>query len=136
MKSEYNTRQRQLMLEYIESHSDDLLTAADISAHLKEQGTPVGMSTVYRFLDKLTRENRLVKFFDENSDSASYRALTSACHVHCHFLCSGCGKIFHVDCEHFDDFSSHILSGHNFKIDLSKTVFSGQCESCLKEGAV
>lgn len=132
---QYNTKQRKLMADYIESHAGEGITAFDVANYLRDSGTPVGMSTVYRFLDKLTREGALAKFYDDSSDSGIYRTVTQECHVHCHFLCTGCGKIFHVDCHHFDGFSDHIMSDHGFKIDLSKTIFSGQCEECLKGGA-
>lgn len=130
MKTQYNTKQRRLMSEYILNNNNSRITAGDIASHLKMQGTPVGLSTVYRFLDKMIKEGNLIKFYEEGNNTAYYRSISKSCNVHCHFLCNTCGKIFHIDCSHFDEFSYHISSDHNFTIDLSKTIFSGQCKSC------
>lgn len=45
----YNTRQRELILEYIKENADSHLTADDIADALKAE--QVGKTTVYRYLE-------------------------------------------------------------------------------------
>ena len=47
----YNTRQRELILEYIKSNAENHLTADAIALALKSE--QVGKTTVYRYLEKL-----------------------------------------------------------------------------------
>ena len=47
----YNTRQRELILDYIKKNAKKHLTADDIADALKSEN--VGKTTVYRYLEKL-----------------------------------------------------------------------------------
>ena len=49
-KVKYNTRQKQVIYEYLLSNREKLLSCDEISDNLKAMGTPVGKATLYRFL--------------------------------------------------------------------------------------
>ena len=49
-KTRYKTQQRAEIDAYLESVPGKHMTAADICAHFREQGRPIGTSTIYRQL--------------------------------------------------------------------------------------
>ena len=52
----YQTKQQQAVLHCLEQRGDECLTAADLAVDLRREGCTVGLATVYRQLDKLTRQ--------------------------------------------------------------------------------
>lgn len=133
----YNTKQRSLVLDFLSRHADVHLTAEDISEGLRSEGAPVGTATVYRQLDRLTRQGEVIKFASAAGHSACYQYLDkgSECRTHYHLKCSQCGQLIHCDCSLLDELSRHIRSEHDFAIDPGATVLFGSCEMCQKKMA-
>ena len=63
----YNTRTRQLILDYLINNRQHAVSASNILEHLEEQGASPNPTTVYRYLDKLAGEQRIMDchFMDE-----------------------------------------------------------------------
>lgn len=133
MASTYNTKQKQLILSLLSENHDKQFTCEEIAEMLKSNGTPVGKSTVYRYLIKMQSEGKVRKF-TENSKSAFFRFVenTEECSGHLHLKCLSCGDFVHLSCTLMDDVSSHLIKDHHFRIDNSKTVLYGLCENCSK----
>ena len=130
-RKNYNTRQREIILDFIHKFKKDHITVDNIVDHLKETGNPVGKATVYRYLDLLAKEGKVRKYNGPESLSACYQYIDDGnCHMHYHLICSGCGELFHIECTYLDRMSTHILKNHSFRMDNSKTVLYGTCESC------
>lgn len=131
-KQNYNTKARRFILEYLESCGDTTVSAADILQYLKGLSVSVNLTTVYRYLNKLTREKRLVKIVDEKGNKAVYQLVghKKSCDEHIHIQCSNCGKLVHLDCGFMDDFKNHILKEHGFKLKCSGSVLYGLCAEC------
>lgn len=130
----YNTKQRELILRYLSESNGQHVKAEEILDYLKSQDTPVGKSTVYRYLDALVEQNLVRKYTVEEGQGACYQFVGDAGHAHCkehyHLKCSNCGELFHISCEFMDKINAHILKEHGFIVDNSKTVFYGVCEKC------
>lgn len=130
----YNTKQRELILKYLSESNGKHIKADEIINYLKQNDTPVGKSTVYRYLDALMEEEVIRKYTIEEGQGACYQYLGieghNGCKEHYHLKCSKCGKLFHVSCEFMDEISKHILEHHGFMVDNSKTVFYGICKDC------
>lgn len=128
----YNTRQRRIIEESLEANKDKHLTADDLTDILKQNGSNVSRTTVYRTLEKLAGENKVRKYLFERNESACYQYIEngSVCHEHFHLKCTKCGKLTHLDCEHISELCGHIESEHGFAVDLSKTVLYGLCREC------
>ena len=62
MSSTYKTRQKQLILSFLSENIDQQFACEDIAEILKTNGTPVGKSTVYRYLLKLEEEGKVRRF--------------------------------------------------------------------------
>lgn len=129
----YKTKQREIILKFLQENSNTHINADELSEHLKANGNPVGKSTIYRYLDRLCSENIVRKFISPDGKSSCYQLIqNSACHYHYHFKCLSCGKLFHIQCDELSNVSEHILKEHHFKIDLSQTIIYGYCEQCDK----
>lgn len=133
MASTYNTKQKQLILSLLSERHNQQFTCEEIAELLKSNGTPVGKSTVYRYLMRLQSEGKVRKF-TENSKSAFFRYIenTDECSGHLHLKCLACGDFVHLTCSFMDDVSSHLVKDHHFRIDNSKTILYGLCEKCSK----
>ncbi|MBQ9766364.1 MAG: transcriptional repressor [Lachnospiraceae bacterium] len=129
---QYKTKQREMILELLKNNSDKHLTAEDVIGYLKEQETPVGKATVYRYLERLEEQGIIRKYLMPEGKGACYQYSgdTRECHRHYHFKCEKCGKLFHVQCEYLDGISKHVYGEHGFTIDSSKTVYYGICRNC------
>lgn len=132
MPKNYNTKQKREIEEIIDTFSGEHFTAEDFLEESKREGKTVGLTTVYRHLDRLVKEGRLRKYVSGNGESACYQG-TGDCTEHFHLKCNVCGGLFHLSCKSLDNISGHVKSEHGFVIDPSKTVFYGTCKECLSK---
>lgn len=61
----YQTKQYQAVLRCLEQRSGEALTAADLAEELRTSGSPVGLATIYRQLEKLEQAGRIHKVATE-----------------------------------------------------------------------
>ena len=80
----YNTRTRQLILDYLTANRQHAVSAADIVAHLEAAGEHTNPTTVYRYLDKLAGERRVMKYVSGKGERAVYQYADEAHHCHEH----------------------------------------------------
>ena len=130
--SNYNTKQRDLILEFLKNSKGEHVTADSILAYLEKQGTPVGKATVYRYLDLLEKQEIVRKYQTDDRRKFCYQYIEDImnCRCHYHLKCLKCGKLFHITCEELDHVGEHMLKEHGFLVDDSRTVYYGVCERC------
>lgn len=126
----YNTKQGDLILRLIRENGGRHLTAEDIVRRLADSGCAVGKSTVYRHLERLTREGTVRRFVLHDGESACYQFAGDCCCNHYHLKCSRCGRLLHVECEYLDKVSEHIYEHHGFTLSEENTVLYGLCADC------
>ena len=125
----YMTRQQQAVLKCIESCPGGRATAMDLMQMLRQEGQTVGLSTVYRQLEKLVAQGKVHKLLTE--EGACYQYCDKTVHRDCFLLqCEGCGAIFHMDCSHLGELYGHLLESHGFAINPRCTMFYGLCGKC------
>ena len=133
-KGRYNTKQREEVLLFLQSMPGEHITVNDICNHLAESGVAVGMTTVYRQLDKMVEEGIVKKYVIDASSAACYEYVdsNSECKENgcTHLKCTGCGKLIHLHCDDVKATERHILEEHGFKTDMTRTVIYGLCEKC------
>lgn len=124
----YKTRQKDEILEFIRNQKGDFLVK-DIYAFFHER---IGLSTIYRMVDRLVLEGVLKKSINKNNVT-SYQYLEE-CEEKNHFYlkCRCCGKMIHVDCDCICDFIDHISLKHQFMIDTNNIVLFGYCFKCQR----
>ena len=137
MKHAYNTKQRENILRVLRETNGSHITADGLAALLQEQGTPVWNATIYRYLEALVEQGMVRKYVMEGA-SACYQYIdaASACAQHHHFKCTGCGRLFHIDCAVLQEMEAHLLREHHLKIDPTRTVLYGQCPECAGKDEV
>jgi len=131
-KKVYNTKSRKLILDYLESQREKTISAADITDYLKLSGQNVNQTTVYRYLNKLTAERKILKFSEGDGAKAVYQIVSNSntCHGHIHMQCTKCGKLVHLDCSFMDELKHHIKEEHNFSLVCEKSLLYGICDEC------
>ncbi len=129
-RKSYNTRPLRLIREALTKKGGAHMTAEEISNSLKANGEPIGLTTVYRNLEKLCASGEVKKYIGDGT--ACYGFAGEHCRDHFHLKCSSCGRLFHIECDYMDRLSHHVCEHHGFKVDNSKTVLYGICEACGK----
>ena len=66
----YNTKTRQLILDYLINNRQHAVSASNILEHLEAQGASPNPTTVYRYLDKLAGEQRIMKYVADKGEKA------------------------------------------------------------------
>lgn len=132
---EYKTKQKEILIECLDSNKDIHMTAADISDYLRSKGHPLGMSTVYRQLDKLVASGAVRKYIVDENSSACYQFVGEGneCCEHFHLKCNSCGRLIHTDCSLMKQIALHMKEHHDFEVDLGKTLLYGKCSDCQKK---
>lgn len=130
--TEYKTKQRQQILLCLQKNIGSTLSVDRLLEKMKDNGTPVGKTTVYRYLDKLVKSGEVQKYTDSETHISLFEINSCDCHNHLHLKCVKCGNITHLDCQHIESFKKHIMESHKFKISNIKTVIYGECNQCKK----
>ena len=123
----YNTKQKDLILNVLKNKKKEF-TVKDIYDELDNK---VGLTTIYRLVDKLVLEGRINKSISNN---ITYYQYLEDCNEENHFYlkCDNCGRLVHIDCDCIVELSEHIFKEHNFKPNKNKIIISGICKECLK----
>lgn len=137
MKGQYRTKQRDELRAFLESVPGRHITAGDVCEYFKNAGTPIGMATVYRQLEKMVDEGIVSKYsIDAGSPACFEYTGAHLSEENCyHCKCQVCGKLIHMHCDELSGLQKHILEHHGFSIDPMRTVFYGTCADCAKERA-
>ena len=80
-------------------------------------------------------EGVLNKYIIDGSSPACFEYVDTDSHEDCdtcyHCKCEKCGRLIHLHCEELEEFQSHLLKDHHFRMDSRRTVFYGLCEQCM-----
>ncbi len=129
----YQTKHKDKIVAYLSAHEGEHITAQALHYHFLEQGTQIGIATIYRCLDQLVADGTLRKYTIDSRTGSCYEYLSDSkesCREHFHLKCTRCDTLFHVACPHLSELNSHMLDHHGFQVDHSKTVLYGLCEVC------
>ena len=130
----YETKQGRLLRDFLESMGDRHVSVQEIA---KKLPVKVGISTIYRQLEKLEEQGFVRKYINDG-EPACYQYAgdgTPGCHGHLHLKCSVCGRLIHLECEEFDRLAEHLLAEHGFRTDPLRTSIYGVCRDCLAKEA-
>ena len=132
----YNTAARSRILGFLKENKDRTVNANDILNCLNNQGNDVNITTIYRYLDKLTESGEVMKYIAENGTRAVFQYVGEKqhCEEHLHLQCVRCGAILHLDCGFMDEISEHVMNEHGFRIQCRNSIIYGECSRCLEKG--
>ena len=125
----YSTKQKDIILNVIEKQKHEF-TIKDIYNEINDK---VGLTTIYRMVDKLIDDNVLNKYISK--DNVTYYQYLKKCDEDNHFYlkCDKCGDLVHIDCDCIKDLSNHILKEHKFKPNKDKIIINGMCNKCINK---
>ncbi len=133
MAKSYSTIGHKKIMEYLSDNKDKVVTVNDINAYLEKQGTKVNSSTIYRYLNKLSDDGRVMKYVASKGEMSTFQYVgdkVQSCREHLHLRCVSCGKIIHLDCSFMDEISNHIMEHHGFELQCESSVLYGMCSEC------
>lgn len=120
------TRQRRAVTEVLAS-VEEFRSAQKIHELLRGRGEKVGLTTVYRTLQRMHEEGE-VDVLRTDDGEALYRSC-SAGHHH-HLVCRGCGRTVEVAGPTVERWAQTVADEHGFR-DVSHTLeIFGTCGSC------
>ena len=106
------------------------LTAQDIFDRLREDGTEVGIASVYRALDLLTRMS-LVRRVDL-AEAAYYEPADPGGEHHHHVVCDRCGKVSQFEDEALEHAIERLAGRLKYAVAEHDVVLRGACPDCRR----
>lgn len=132
----YKTKQLDELIAYMKLMKGRHVTVQEICDHFRKRGIQIGMTTIYRQLEKLVEDQTVVKYVIDQTSGACFEyvgdAETEYNSVHVHCKCKICGILLHIDCREATELTAHMRSEHGFEIDPFRTVFYGRCSRCAE----
>lgn len=105
-------------------------SAQDLHAQLRRQGSRVGLTTVYRALQRMVDTGEVDVLRVEDGESR-YRRCRSDTHHH-HLVCRSCGGAVEVAGPVVERWAERVAAQHGFH-DVSHTVeVFGTCADCRR----
>ena len=131
----YNTKQSKEILSFLESNRDKHMTAEEVYEGMRNGGSSIGRTTVYRHLERLYHDGKLRRFLTGDNSGACFQFADGHehCRSHYHLRCNKCGRLIHTECDFLNELSHHVLSEHGFTLDSEKTVIYGICAECKEK---
>ena len=128
-RNEYYTKQKDIINDLIKNKKTEF-TIKEIYNDLNKK---IGLTTIYRLVDKLIEEKKLNKTISK--DNTTYYQYLEECNEENHFYlkCENCGNLEHVDCDCIEDLTNHILKKHKFKLNKDHIIINGICKKCIKK---
>ena len=121
-----NTRQRAAVLDMLES-LNQFTSAQDMHSKLRDSGSTVGLTTVYRTLQSLADASQ-VDVIRTDDGEAMYRRCTTEHHHH--LVCRRCGRTIEVDSPTVESWAEEVAKRHGFA-DIGHTLeIYGVCPDC------
>ncbi len=134
-RPKYKTKQRSILLEYLETVPGIHFTAGDVCSYFKEHGDPIGQATIYRQLESLVDEGIINKYIIDANSPACFEYVGSDAHAEAeacfHCKCEKCGRLIHLHCDELKSIQAHLYDKHHFRLNPMRTVFYGLCEKCI-----
>ena len=131
-RGDYMTRGYFLVRDVLKDAMGEHLSADEVYARLLSRGDRIGRSTVYRQLERLIKEGVVRRISGDGSGSYCYSFNSDGCPEHYHIVCTACGRLAHLSCEHVEALFGHIKSEHGFLINPTRTTLYGLCSACSR----
>ena len=123
------------ILDYLINNQQHAVSASNILEHLEQEGASPNPTTVYRYLDKLAGEQKIMKYVADKGEKAVFQYVDEGqhCREHLHLKCVRCGRIQHLDCHFMTEVRAHLMADHGFTLQCEGSVLYGLCRTCAQE---
>lgn len=130
------TKQKDIVINYLKNNTQKHITAEKILIDLKKENENVSQATIYRILSDLTREGLVRKYMAADNKCSCYQYVNNIdkCLMHYHLICDKCGEITHFENKEIEKIKDDILKNEEFDLNLQKVMLYGKCKNCLRNG--
>mgnify|MGYP003312807419 CR=1 FL=1 len=125
---ERNTKQKQIILDILENNRIHP-TINEIYNMAKTKYPTIGQATVYRNVNHLVEEGKLIKIPNNTNNLDHYDINTS---IHSHLICRKCGRIIDVFDNDYTKLFNNFETNKSIKIDKVMIILEGICSNCNK----
>ena len=121
-----NTKQKEIILDILLQKENMFHPSAqDLVRLVLESNPTIGQATIYRNINKLVEEGKLIKISTSNSFRYDINTRT-----HAHLSCKECGKTIDLYDDNYQKIIKNLERKYKVKIDDNNLVFNGLCEEC------
>lgn len=130
--SGYNTKQKDAVLGILAARVNYSFSAKEVFTLCAKNGTPVGLATVYRQLERLCESKKVKKIPGEDGGFLfQFLAQPSqSCAQGFYLKCHKCGRLTPAECDLLINVATHMNEEHGFEIDANFSVLYGLCKGC------
>ena len=128
LKGHRNSGARRAVVELL-GRQHCCLTAQEIFDQLRSEGRRVGIASVYRALEQLTRDG-FVQRIDIGAGIARFEPIHSSGEHHHHLVCDGCGKVEAFADEELERALRRVEGRTGYSIAGHDVVLRGACADC------
>ena len=130
-RGRYKTKQQEIILDCLKKQKSRFLTVDQIMDCLKEDGVAVGQTTVYRVLERMVDDGKMIRLPTEDGAKVRYCFVDKEdLNKQGKLVCLGCGRFIPLECSKMKAFLDHIYEEHGFELDQQHPILYGYCESC------
>jgi len=122
-----NTAQRAAILQVL-TGTDEFISAQDLHAALRTDGSTIGLATVYRALQEMVGAGDL-DTVRKDSGEVLYRQCADAHHHH-HLVCRSCGRTEEVEAPGVERWARAVAAEHGFVEINHEVELFGLCPQC------
>jgi len=126
-----NTWQRDRVRDALDE-ATGFVSAQTLHATLREEGTGIGLATVYRALAGLAAEGEADSLQSPEGESL-YRACLTPGHHH-HLICRSCGLTVEIEAAEVEQWAQRTAREHGFTQAAHIVDIFGLCASCGAAG--
>ena len=109
---------------------ENFVSAQELHAALRDQGTTIGLATVYRALSDLAVEGEADSLQQEGE--SLYRACTTDAHHH-HLICRSCGLTVEIEADPVEEWARSVAAEHGFTDPQHIVDVFGVCAACSRQ---
>ena len=121
-----STRQRAAVSEIL-GELEEFRTAQQLHDELRHQGNSIGLTTVYRTLQRLA-DSGDVDVIRTGDGEAAYRRCSSGHHHH--LVCRSCGRAVEVSGPAVERWANSVAAEHGFREISHDLEIFGTCSNC------
>ena len=121
-----NTWQREAVRSALTT-SEGFVSAQVLHSHLRDEGSPIGLATVYRALSSLESEGEADSL--QQDGESLYRACTPGTHHH-HLICRNCGKTVEISADPVESWAQMVAAENGFTQAHHVVDVFGYCADC------
>lgn len=130
-KVKRNTWQREAVRGALDS-TDGFVSAQALHQHLRDEGSTIGLATVYRALADLATEGDADSL--QQDGESLYRACTTDAHHH-HLICRNCGRTVEIEADPVEQWAQDVAAANGFTNASHVVDIFGECAVCTAAAA-